>query len=254
MVTEQVPTPTNRAGYDSVIARVQLLDTFLSRSMRWTLHRGHAIHTTIRARDTPIARLDSAEQSPDRQIVDMISRRHLISAPLCGGSVKNQTPNLLPISGRSKYHNPATTPQKMRTKCKLRVSNSQRSHWISPLPQTTTAGELQHRGVPALTDNTVVERLSHHQLPVTDNNPLSGDPRYDSGDATSRIRLWFETSLLLVTGILAVCFLFCCCDQLRILTGNFTTFKVPMPTCEKTPSTLGTRLASSDKDFSPECS
>lgn len=143
---------TDPTEYDKAIARVQLLDTFLTPGMRCTLTSMlsvMAMHLTPPdGLDTHplITRVSSPEQTPDasiKDIVDIIEKGLSIFAALGGGSVKKseiETPTG-PRKGRLDADgNPIKTTHrslKIRTDCKLRDPNCQ-------ICNSNNSGEVCH--------------------------------------------------------------------------------------------------------------
>lgn len=141
-------------AYDTAIARVQLLHAFLTPSMRCTLTsmlsvinmhlpppEGLATHSLI-------ARVASAEQTPDhriKDIVDIIEKGLLIFAALGGGSVKKSESDVSTSGPRKRQKqdtksNPIKSTQrslKIRTDCKTRDPNCQ-------ICNSDNSGEVAH--------------------------------------------------------------------------------------------------------------
>lgn len=72
-----------------------------------------------------------------------------------------------------------------------------------PLFPNFDGGDPDDAGVPAFTDNTFVEWLVHHDLPLSDYNPPPAETRYDSGDEKPHILRWLEITPLSITHVLA---------------------------------------------------
>lgn len=72
-----------------------------------------------------------------------------------------------------------------------------------PLFPNFEAGDPDDRAVPAFTDTLFLQWLSHHEQPSSDYNPLSGDGRYDAGDAKPHMMRRFELTPLSITHVLA---------------------------------------------------
>lgn len=143
--TLPAPTSTDSTEYGRAIARVQLLDAFLTPSMRCTLTSMLSVmnlHTTPpNGLDTHalISRVASPEQTPDhciKDIVDIIDKGLSIFAALGGGSVKKPVPESVPDSAtgpRKRQKRDANgelikstrRSVKIRSDCKLRDPNCQ---------------------------------------------------------------------------------------------------------------------------------